>query len=71
MAEKLHDLQGEICIHLQRKNEKGDIHIRRRQFLGEGGISINQDLLQCCRKGHLISECPFDVLNFPKKTRKI
>ena len=21
-----------------------------------------------CPKGHLISECPFDALNFPKKT---
>ena len=41
MAEKLHDLQGEICIHLQRKNEKGDVHIRRWQFLGEGGMCQN------------------------------
>ena len=24
-----------------------------------------------CSKGHLISECPFDVLNFPKNQRKI
>ena len=32
--------------------------------------SVTQTVTKVHTKGQLISECPFDVLNFPKKTTK-